>query len=294
MAFGRNEVYLGNTNGTPSNGSKLYFNPPKDGVYNAIYLKFINTDKSVMSAADIATCIGDIEASLNGDQKIKFPAWAFQQIFTARTGLPSPAGLLPIMLANGKYENFAQKEATSWGMTGVTQFDLNVNIINVTNSTKTLASVMVYADRTNASAPLGAHQCYTYQTDTAPKTGNYDNTTLATIGGDARMAKIWVLHDTTEGRKAEFTAQRLTINGNDVVRNDLPEDVVALGNLCYGDFSPTAKGTVFTFDGGDNIGMTLPMLGITNLRYRCDVAGTATADIPVTFLMEYVRGVQTA
>lgn len=289
MAIGQRFVSLGNFDGSITAGGTIQFNPPRKNTYNAIYLKLLNNSGNKLTKAQIEDAIMDVECIINGDQKIKLPAKFLIAIFEARTGLTCPNGYIPILFANDKYVSFEQKVLSSWGMADVTSFQIYVNLGTTLYN---LDVVKVYADITPVEAPIGLHQCYTYQTSGIIPQGELDCTTLATFGADARLQALYV-NNPTAGMTQEIliTNEYLEVNGVIMLRQNIDHFDCEIANMAYGNEVPTILGSAFRFDSGDDIRTTLAMSTINQMRYRamCDLNGY-TSPYVLTFVYEFLRG----
>lgn len=304
MAIGQRLVNLGNFDGSVSSGGIMQFNPPRKNTYNAFYFRVNDANGNPVSGSDIDAKIGDIEMSVNGDQKIKLAARFLRAIFKARTGFNCPDGYIPILFANDKYINYEQKVLTSWGMADVQSFQvyLHFNGVDVTG----IKDVVCYADLTPVESVLGLHQCYTYQTSgiipasggtsASPTGGTLDCTTLSTFGNDARLQALYINNPMPKASDAsnyiKITGEYLEANGVINLRQNITTLESEIANLAFGNEVPTILGSAFRFDSGDDIRATLAMANITQLRYRCETAsvGTTAASQVFTFIYEYMRG----
>lgn len=289
MAIGQRFVSLGNFDGSIAAGGTIQFNPPRKNTYNAIYLKCLDASGTPMVASDIVDAVMDVECIINGDQKIKLPAVYLMAIFETRTGIQIPDGYIPILFSNDKYVTFEQKVLSAWGMADVTSFQIYVNLgTNLHN----LDMIKVYADITPVEAPLGLHQCYTYQTSGIIPQGELDCTTLATFGNDARLQALYVNNPLPDPNTGIIVSNEyLEANGVINLRQNVTHDDCRIANIAFGNEIPTILGSAFRFDSGDDIRATLAMSTINQLRYRamCDLNGNTGSHV-FTFIYEFLRG----
>lgn len=291
MAFYQNLTFLGNFNGSVADNGQVFINPPRTGKYAAFYIKAIPASGKTstdLTNAVMASAVTEVRASCNGNQRIKFPTWGFHDVYKSRTGATCPNGIIPLLLCNDKYTTYGQKQVGAWGMGGINSFDITLML--GAGVTTNISAFELYADQSPTTEQAGMWQGYTYQTDTAPKEGAYDITTLQTFGADTLVQAIHVTHDTTDGKLATFSSQEVMVNGVVVVRNNIPEDIFAISETAFGNYPTEVKGNVIRFDAGDDPNMCLVMANVNQLRYRADISGTNTAAVPVTFLYEALRG----
>ena len=271
---------LGSFSGTVAKGSRLNFEIPKRGTYQTLFLCCRASAGGLCTAAQIAADIGDVEITLNGDQKIKLPAVTLQNIFEHRTG-SAPAGFVGICLYHPRWDTYAQRQDVGWGMADVTSATVFVNILSPGTLTTTSIEVLADWDETRQQ-PLGAHQCYGFQDVTFAGSGTLDNNTLNTFGPDAGMQAIHVQNGTPAN-------MYLDVDGKNIVNNVTPE-IMAVINKEVNYTAVTALGTSIRLDSKNISAGLLPCFNISKLRFRAGYAG-AVSEGSVRFIYEYVRGI---
>jgi hypothetical protein len=283
MAKGTSLQHLGVFSGTVAKGARINFELPKRGTYNTLYLCFRDTNGALVTAAHMATDIGDIEISLNGDQKIKLPLVTLQNIFQHQGG-GAPAGFLGINLYNLRFDSYAQRQDIGWGMADITSATIFVNVASPGTLYTVTIEVMADWDE-NRIQPLGAHQCYGYQDATFSGPGTFDNNTLNTFGVDAAMQAIHVQNGTPSNIYLETDGRNLV--------NNMPPEAFDIQNVAANYVVVSNLGTSIRFDNKNTLLGVLPMFNVSKLRYRATYASAVTAG-SVRFIYEYVRGVDPA
>jgi hypothetical protein len=281
MSLGSSLQSLGTISGTIAKGSRVNFELPKRGTYNTLYFIFRDTNAALVSAANIATDIGDIEVTLNGDQKIKLPAVTLQNIWTHKNAGNAPAGVVGVNLYNSRWDTYAQRQDVGWGMADITSATIFFNILSPGTLYTTSIEVVADWDETRQQV-LGAHQCLGYQDVSFAGSATLDNNTLNTFGQDAGIEAIHVQN----GTPANIY---LDVDGKNIVNNMTPEMFAVLNTAS--NYSTVANlGTSIRLDNKNINAGILPCFNISKLRFRAGYAAAVSAGY-VRFVYEYVRGI---
>ena len=305
--FGSSIQNLGSFSGIAAN-SRITFELPKRGTYNALFLRFGIAAGTGLTDANLLLEVGDIELQVNGITKVKLPSWSLRDLAIHKTG-SAYVGVVPIYFYNPRWDSYAQRQDVSLGTADVSSLTLSCNLL----AQQTLSTVDVYADWDESRIqPLGAHYCYGYQ-DFSYVAGSFDQNTINVFSKTSAIAAHHLIFPSTHSTvqpAGTLTSTafglwtpditNLVVEADGVTKiNNMRPEIIIPQTIASGYAPVTPLGLSLRYDGANYNAAVWPMTNVTKLRVRMTTANTGAAYQGITagngrIITEYVDGIGSA
>jgi hypothetical protein len=250
----KRKLKLNQINGVAA-GATATITLPTSVRYHTIYLKYGTDTSGGATEANMETEITEIRCNINGTTQWRLSAAQLFDINRAMSlGAPT-AGYLPLHFSLPVRRTPAAREATAWGMRGVTSFQIEVDIANNSSQSATLAGFAVVDDV--QEPPLGIIK-YKPETIQVSATGELTHK-LETARGDSYAGLFFF--EATDGDIDNVLIKRDGLELFNLTEADIPvllansdyTDVTKLVHVAFDDNNPVDAVPTVNTDGNGNV-----------------------------------------
>ena len=281
--------FLGTFNGGTTAGSKLQFELPTRGSYYAFAIRAKHSD-DLLTDAELASVIGDVEMVLSGRQVIKSPALRLKQLAQLQQSKSAANdGIIPILGYVPYFDLYNQRFNLSWAMKGVSSATLYINIANPGSLTGITFELYADYDPTDIDR-LGAYACYGYQDFVVAGAGQFDVNTVNTYGKGTAIRSHHL--ELVGGTNPTIDSVQIELNNNVLINNMTPTVNAVLNGLSRRESvigtSPFALDLIY--DGANIPTAAWIMDKDFKMRLRATIGGSA-APTAIRVHTMYIEGI---